>query len=254
MEKRFFKRIAPLAALAMGTALSGCNYVIDWEHEVTGVALAELDTSGSIPSQITLAGPDKIIISDGEELSITLDGDAEAGEALRFDLDGDELTIARDSKVYKGSKHAIVRITLPSPEALTVAGSGTIEAESMAGDAEIDIAGSGKINVSSLTAQRLSVDIAGAGDVTAAGTAERLSVGIAGSGDVDLKQLKAVNVSVEIAGSGDVEVASDGEVKADIAGSGDVTVIGSAKCSLNKAGSGSLTCNPAPATTEADAE
>lgn len=234
-----------LAALALGASLSGCAYMNNW-GEVDGVPLADLDMSGDAPTQITLAGPDRVMIAEGDVLTITLEGNEAAGEALRFDRDGSRLTIARDSKIYDGSSPAIVRMTLPAPSGLAIAGSGRIESASMASAAEIEIAGSGAISVERIEAERLDVEIAGSGDVMAAGTATVLSIEIAGSGDVQLAELTADDVSVEIAGSGDVTLASNGKVNAEIAGSGDVVVVGSATCTVSTAGSGSLTCRPGP--------
>lgn len=240
----WFKRLAPIAALTLGTALSACSYSVDW-GEVSGVSLAELDMSGDPPTDIQLAGPDSIEITEGAGLEITVEGDSEAGDALRFDRDGNRLTIARDNNVYDGNGKAIVRIMMPAPSTLGVAGSGDIRSAAMASSANVEIAGNGKINVDSLTAERLEVEIAGSGDVEAKGTAQNLSVEIAGSGNVDLTELLADDVEVEIAGSGDVVVASNGRVNAEIAGSGDVRVIGTASCTVDTAGSGSLTCSPA---------
>lgn len=249
MIKGFASKFAPIAALALGMALSACSYNIEW-GEVEGVPLAELDTSGPAPTEIELAGPDRLIISEGEDLSITVEGDTEASEALRFDRDGERLTIARDMKIFDGSGAAIIRVTMPPAETLGIAGSGTIEAATIASKATLQIAGSGDITVEAVEAESLSVEIAGSGDVRASGTAAKLSVEIAGAGNVRLGALVADDVTVEIAGSGDVELASNGTVKADIAGSGDVRVTGTATCSLSSAGSGSLTCREEKAAAE----
>ena len=253
MGMRFAKRVAPIAALALGTALSGCAFMVDYD-DVEGVPLAELDMSGEAPNTIRLAGPDRVIIAEGEGLDITLEGDSEAGDALRFDRNGNRLTIARDRKIFDGRGSAIVRVTMPAPENLEIAGSGEIESATVASNAELEIAGAGSINVASVEAERLEVDIAGSGDIRAAGTADTLDVDIAGSGNVRLGELNAENVSVDIAGSGDVELASDGRVDAEIAGSGNVRVTGSATCSVETAGSGSLTCRPAETAEQAATE
>lgn len=250
---RGITRFAPVAALMAASALSGCSVNMDW-GEVEGVPLAEFDTSGTPPSEVYISGPDSLIITEGDGLTITLDGDAEAGEALRFDRDGDRLTIARDSKIFDGSGKAVVRITMPPAATLGIAGSGSIEAASMASEATMDIAGSGNLSVTSLTAQKLDVEIAGSGNVVAAGSASQLHVEIAGAGNVRLADLKADTVRVEIAGSGDVELASDGTVDAEIAGSGSIRVTGNAICSLESAGSGTLTCRSAPSTADATEE
>lgn len=244
MVGSFFRRAAPIAALALGMAVSACSYDVSW-NEVSGVPLAELDTSGDAPTRVELAGPDEVIITEGDALVITVEGDSEAADALRFDRDGDSITIARDQSIFDGRGKATVRMTMPAVSALAIAGSGKIEADTMASEAEIDIAGSGSITVANLAADKLEIDIAGSGDVTASGTARTLSVEIAGSGNVRLGALSADDVKVEIAGSGNVDVASDGTVEADIAGAGNVTVTGSATCSMESAGSGTVTCRPA---------
>lgn len=243
MLSRVIKRAVPVAAL--GLALSGCAFMTDW-NEVSGVPLAELDTSGEPPTKIGLAGPDRVVLSQGDGLTITLDGNAKAGEALRFDRDSDRLTIARDSDIWDGSGKAIVRITMPPASALEIAGSGFIEADTVASEAELEIAGSGDISVATIDAERLLVEIAGSGEVEAAGAATTVEIEIAGSGDVNMANLLAETVTVGIAGSGDVDIASNGTVDAEIAGSGDVVVFGDASCSVETAGSGSVTCKPAP--------
>lgn len=254
MIKHIAQRSAPLAALAMGAGLAGCSVSYDF-NEVDGVPLSEFDQSGDAPTEVSLAGSDQVIITEGDSLSITLDGSDKAGEAMRFERSGDRLNIARDSNVYDGSEKAIVRIEMPAPAGLKIAGSGEIESAAMASDAEVDIAGSGSITIAELEAAELDVDIAGSGSVSAnAGSVERLTVDIAGSGNVGLGDVMADDVEVEIAGSGNVNLASDGTVDAEIAGSGQITVTGSASCSVDSAGSGSLTCRPAASTAEADDE
>lgn len=251
MTRKFAKGfVGPAFALAMGVALSGCGFSGNW-NTVEGVPLAELDMAGEAPTEIALSGPDKIEITEGDTLAITLEGDADAGAALRFDRDGDSLTIGRDTKVYDGRGTAIVKITMPPASHLSISGSGSIQAATMSADAEIDVAGSGDITVASITAQELEVDIAGSGNITVSGTAAKLSVDIAGAGDVRMGDLMADEVTVDIAGSGDVALASNGTVNASIAGSGDIVVTGSATCSLDSAGSGTLSCRPAAATAEA---
>ncbi|BDI59788.1 head GIN domain-containing protein [Qipengyuania nanhaisediminis] len=239
------KRATPIAALVLGSSLTGCAYMDDWD-DVDGVPLAELDLSQDTLDTISLAGPDSVIIATGDTLAISLEGDSAAGEALRFDHEDDRLSIARDRKVYDGSGRAVVQITMPPAANLEIAGSGTITADRIAGNAELEIAGSGDIAVADVDAERLEVEIAGSGTVRASGSADMVHIEIAGSGDVLLAALSAEDVTVEIAGSGDVEVASDGRVTAEIAGSGDVVVVGSATCSVQSAGSGSLTCRPRP--------
>ncbi len=140
MAKWFARSAAPIAALVLSTTVSGCYFTGDWDEEVSGVPLAELDMSGDAPDTIRLRGPDKVVISEGDTLTITLDGNEDAGEALRFDRDDNRLSIARDKDVYDGSRTATVLISMPAPSNLEIAGSGNIEAATMASEAEIEIA------------------------------------------------------------------------------------------------------------------
>lgn len=244
MLQRFFRRVAPLAALALGATVAGCDRMeikIDG-FESDGVPLSELDMSGDPPSSLAMLGPDKVIISEGDSLGIDVEGDDEAVEALRFTFEDGMLGVTRDFDL-KSKGSATVRVTMPAPEELSMAGSGSIESFAMADRAGINIGGSGSIKVEEFAADRLDINIGGSGDVSGKGTAERLEINIGGSGKVRLDELQVERADINIAGSGDVSFSSDGTVEANIIGSGDVNVKGSAKCEVNTLGSGSLNCD-----------
>jgi hypothetical protein len=256
MLNRFFGRMAPLAAIALGAAVAGCDRVnieVDG-FKTDGVPLSELDMSGDPPTSLAMLGPDTVIISEGDSLNIDVEGDDSAVEALRFTFEDGMLGITRDFDL-KSNGNATVRVTMPAPEDLSMAGSGRIESFGMAGKAEINLGGSGSVAIDEFSAERLDINIGGSGDVTGKGVAERLDVNIGGSGNVRLEELKVDRAEINIAGSGDVRFSSDGRVEANILGSGDVTVTGNAKCEVNALGSGSLHCdNSAASNDDADAE
>jgi hypothetical protein len=149
----FMRLILP--AIAGTLALSGCAF--SWDSEVDGVPLADLDLGGDAPTSIVLAGPDGVVITEGERFTITVDGNKDAGDALRFDRDGDELAIA---------------------------GSGSIKSDKVSAAAELEIAGSGDVKLAS--DGNVDVDIAGSGDVIVTGSAS-CSFSSAGSGSVTCK-------------------------------------------------------------------
>ncbi|WP_298311816.1 DUF2807 domain-containing protein, partial [Reyranella sp.] len=77
-----------------------------------GVPLADLDTSGSVPTAIALLGPDNVRVTRGDKLAITVDGD-DAGK-LRFAMSDGQLGIAREGwKLGQSTKSATVNVTLP---------------------------------------------------------------------------------------------------------------------------------------------
>ena len=233
-----------LAVAAAATLLSACNADMDFNTSSSGVPLSELDYQGAKPTEIALAGPDRVIVTSGDSLTINVEGDAEVTKDLRFDLDGDSLEIGREGN-WRKSGVATIRITMPTPTEVTLAGSGTIEIDQLGtgGDAEVSIAGSGESKIAKVDAAELEVNVAGSGSLKAAGRAKTLELSIAGSGDLDLRQLDVGDADISIAGSGDAVFASNGKVEASIMGSGKVEVIGNATCTVSAMGSGELKCS-----------
>ena len=240
MLHKFFKTIGPIAAMAAGAAMAGCSNM-SFEAGSDGVPLAEFDMSGEAPSRFTLAGPDRVILTSGDTLDIDVSGDSRAVDLLRFERDGDNLTVAR-AKSSGDNGTAVVRVTMPAPREVTLAGSGEIEAGELTEEVQLSIAGSGTIRAPRVDARKLDVNIAGSGTLEAAGRTDSLDLNIAGSGDARMGSLTVQTADINIMGSGDARFASDGEVDANIMGSGDVTVVGRARCKVKAMGSGTVTC------------
>jgi hypothetical protein len=252
MLHRILRGIAPVVALAAAFGAGGCDGNISINGE-KGVPLEDLDTAGKAPTALVLAGPDNVVVKDGDFLKIAVAGDTDAVSALRFTLDDETLGIMRRKDLVDGDGKATVTVTMPGLEKLTIAGSGTVEAASLAGKSEVTIAGSGTARTNSVSAARLDVTIAGSGSYRAAGKVDRLDLTVAGSGDADMAGLEVETADVTIAGAGSASFASNGTVKATVMGSGDVTVTGSAKCTIKSMGSGTLRCNPGTGSTQASA-
>lgn len=246
MLHNMFKRVAPAMAMALGIGITGCNGAEINFGEGDGVPLAELDTSGAAPTGVVLASPDTLIVSQGQALDIAVTGDPAAVEAMRFTIDDGTLAVMREKDLRKADGRATVRVTMPSLNSIVLAGSGTVEAASLSGDAEVTIAGSGTVRTARVEATNFSMTVAGSGSYAAGGSADALELSIVGSGRSDMGDLAVGSADVTIAGSGAAEFSSDGKVEANIIGSGEVTVIGRAACTINAVGSGKLNCREAP--------
>lgn len=248
MLHKLLKGLAPVAALAAAFTVAGCDADISINGD-KGVPLAELDLEGKRPTELVLAGPDTVVVTQGDALKIEVTGDPQAVEALRFTLDDEALGIMRAKDSGKIEGKARVAVTFPELREVVVAGSGTVEAAALAGNAEITIAGSGTARTQSVDATALEVTIAGSGTYQASGRSEALELTIAGSGSAEMAGLSVETAEVTIAGSGSAGFASNGTVTATVMGSGEVTVAGNAKCTITSMGSGKLHCNPANTTT-----
>lgn len=243
---KLFSTLGPVIAMAVASGVSGCNGPDFDFGGKEGLPLAELDLAGAAPEAVNLVGPDIVRISKGADFAIALQGDEQAKARMRFRLDDGTLSIMRNRENWgeNDGKPATVSITMPAPDKLVLAGSGEIHSETLAGSAEIVVAGSGKIVTPSIEVDSLDVNLAGSGNYTAGGSARRLDLNVAGSGNAQMDSLKVERAKVKIAGSGNARLASDGTVDARIMGSGNVTVRGSAKCTLKSFGSGALHCEP----------
>jgi len=246
MLKDMARLLTGIAVAAITLSLSGCNAASVTIDGMKGVPLADLDLSGKPPEEITLLGPDTVNIVQGERLAIQVAGDAAAKDSLRFVLHNGKLSIGREGWTLGGSSGgATIEVTVPGLRKLVVAGSGTINAASLRGEAaSLSIAGSGDINVPAVDIGELKIDVIGSGDVKGAGKAKSMKLAIAGSGTADLAGLTVEQARIDVAGSGDGSFASDGEVTANIMGSGDIRVKGRAKCTVTAMGSGTLVCEP----------
>lgn len=246
-----FKRVAPAVAMTMGTFVAGCDGAEMRFGSADGVPLAELDTSGATPTGVALASSDTLIVSQGRALDIAVTGDPEVVAAMRFNIDDGTLGVMREHDSRNIAGRATVRVTMPSLTTIVLAGSGTVEAASLTGDADVTIAGSGTVRTTQVEAGSFSMTVAGAGAYEARGSAKSLNLSLVGSGRADMADLTVGSADVTIAGSGSAEFASDGTVEANIVGSGEVTVIGRATCTINAVGSGKLSCRKAPAASSA---
>ncbi|QIK96839.1 DUF2807 domain-containing protein [Sphingomonas sp. HDW15A] len=125
----------------------------------------------------------------------------------------------------------------------SIAGSGDVSVDKVDGDFAGEVAGSGSIGVAAFSGGKTAVEIAGSGAFTGSGKVDALEVDIAGSGDVNLAGLTARTADISIAGSGNVRANATETADVSIMGSGDVELGGGAKCNISKAGSGNVRCN-----------
>jgi len=210
----------------------------------TGVKLEDLDMGEDLPTEVVLVGPDQLVITEGEDFAISVQGDDEAKDGARFLVDGDTLYVMRGDFCSGDDEGATITVTMPAPSKVTITGSGALATSALADNTEMVIAGSGEISVLDIDNASLEVTIAGSGSFSAGGKVGKLDLSVAGSGNADMGNLLVESADIDITGSGDATFACDGEVAANIMGSGHVTVRGSARCRVQSMGSGSLVVEP----------
>ncbi len=239
---KFARALGPIIAVALAAGVAGCDGKVSFNGD-EGKPLAELDLTGKAPDELVLAGPDEVRVTTGDKLAISVEGDQEVKDQIRFSLKDGSLAIHRKDKAFgSGDKVAIVNVTMPAPREVVMAGTGKITTAQLASKAEVTVAGSGTIESTAVSGESLDLTIAGSGNFRAAGNVRKLDMTIAGSGSAQMDALKVEKADISIAGSGSTSFASDGEVDASIMGSGNVTVKGRARCTVSSMGAGKLVC------------
>ena len=202
--------------------------------------------------KVSLGRRDVVRVSNGDKLSVSVEGGEEAEAALRFRVSEDTIKIARrrDAQADK----LIIDVTMPPPRKISVGGAGRVEAATLASEAEVAIGGSGHIAIENVASSTLSARIGGSGTIEAKGSADELGLKIGGSGHFECPKLQVERARIAIGGSGKAEVGCEGEVNAKIGGSGDIVIRGTPRVSLKSGGAGRLRCEPAeePAREQAD--
>jgi hypothetical protein len=237
------KALVPV--IAASALLAGCQV-----HAQDGGPTVNKNYSVGNFSAIEVAGPYEVEVRTGSNPSVAARGGEKLLERTIVEVQGDKLVIHPQKQhgffqwsFGHGGAHFVV--TVPQLHGATIAGSGDIKVDKVAGPAfEGEVAGSGGIDVASMQVQQLKLSIAGSGGVKAgSGTAQNANYDIAGSGDIDAGGVQSQALKVSIAGSGGVKAHASGTADVSIMGSGDVEVSGGAKCNVSKQGSGDVRCS-----------
>ncbi|MET3712246.1 hypothetical protein ABIC65_002958 [Sphingomonas trueperi] len=239
----------PLLALALLPLATACH--VGWDNNKgTKVEASGTGTSRSFAARdftgVALKGSDDVDVRTGTAFSVTAAGDPAVLDQLDIRLDGKTLNVGRKGKAgmfWDKGGSAKIHVVLPRLTEATVAGSGTMLVDRAEGKFDGVVAGSGDLNLASVTAQEASFSIAGSGDITVAGRADKMDVSVAGSGDLKGQRFTADTADISIAGSGSVRANVPGNASVSILGSGDVELRGGAKCEVSKIGSGEVKCS-----------
>jgi len=157
-------------------------------------------------SKIEIEGSADVEVTISPAASLTVTTDDNLLPLIQTDVVGDTLKIgwAHSASSSLGVK---VQVAVPSLEAVSISGSGTIHAEGIKEHA-------------------FSISISGSGDVTAKGQADTCDLAVNGSGNIQAGELLAHDSSVAIDGSGSVTVYADHSLEAAIAGTGSISYLG----------------------------
>ena len=238
-------RFVPVAAAAL--ALGGCHVGANAEDKDAGPMVSRNYQVAAF-DRIEVAGPFNVNVVTGAKGGISASGNQALLDETDVIVENGVLKIMPKKKKglrwgWSSKGKATFTVNAAALKGASIAGSGIIAVDKIAGDFDGDVAGSGDMKLASVAGGKVKLAIAGSGDVQAAGKADSVDIEIAGSGGVDAKSLATRTASVSIAGSGTVSAQASQTADVSIAGSGDVDITGGAKCTVDKAGSGDVRCS-----------
>jgi len=239
-------RKSVLAAIAASATLAGCHV----RAEDVGATVSRNYQVGNF-QQIEVSGPYEVNVRTGSNPGVSAQGGEKLLGRTVVEVEGDKLVIKPEhrgglfSVGWSTHGKAMFTVTVPQLSGATIAGSGDIHVDRVAGQSfDGTVAGSGGLDVGAMDVQSLRLRIGGSGGLNAGtGKAQSADYAIGGSGDIDAKGVQTQSDKVAIAGSGSVKANATATADVSIVGSGDVEVTGGAKCSVNKQGSGDVRCS-----------
>ncbi len=142
-------------------------------------------------------------------------------------------------------KYDRVKFTIHSPEfeGGNVSGSGDIYVQGnfKSNNLNLDVSGSGKIDIQNVDTRNIDADVSGSGRIEAqGGTAVNVNTKISGSGRILLENVESEDVSTKTTGSGRTQVWATANLNAKITGSGHVYYRGNPNISVDISGSGKV--------------
>jgi len=157
--------------------------------------------------RVELAGANNVSVRVGGEQSVVVHADDNLIDRVLTDVDGGRLVIDNESGSYTPSTEMRVDVTVQSLD-------------------DVTLSGSGKIAVTDVAADDLTVTLSGSGALDASGTADRLEVSLSGSGDARLGSLVTRDARAVVSGSGRIALNVTDSLDASVPGSGAITYSG----------------------------
>jgi DUF4097 and DUF4098 domain-containing protein YvlB len=197
-------------------------------------------------SEVSLRISGKVHLEQGNRQSVRVEAKSSTLEEIITEVKGRELVIRfKSNNLFRRSFNpgrVDIYITVPEIDALSVSGSGDIEADSKIKSRilELAVSGSGDISLNNLDAERVKATVSGSGDILigSGGTADELNVAVSGSGNVKAENFEVRNAEVKISGSGSCMVNATELLRARVAGSGNILYKGNPQIDSSVAGSG----------------
>jgi hypothetical protein len=197
-------------------------------------------------NRISLTGAGDVIITQGDEESLTVETDENLMRYIKTEVKNGTLVLGFTDEVrnkrVRPTRGIKFNLKVREVAGLELSGAGDIDASSLKVDGlEIRLNGAGDVSVGSLEAEKLVVRIDGAGDVELAGQVMEQDIRINGAGVYRAAELESQGATVTVSGAGDATVWATDTLDVRIPGVGNVYYHGNPRVTKKLSGVGRLT-------------
>lgn len=200
-------------------------------------------------SRVRAEGPVTVEIVTGGSPKARAQGDRVGIDRLRVETSGDTLMIGIDRTNWSGdsqlgkSARAIVYVSAPRVEALSVIGAGDISIDRVTGARfGLIVTGAGRATIDRIDVDQLTVGINGVGGAKLAGKAKQARIRSQGEGEIDATALAVDDADVSLIGAGGISLTANRTARNILKGSGRIVIEGDPACTGTSEGSGEVLC------------
>lgn len=214
-------------------AFTGCGF--GFGPQVTG--------SGHLVQE-TRETPDFAVLQVEDGIEATVVVDANQPKSVRLVGDDNLVALVRtfregsntlrvyfrqeDVGGWSSSNPLRVEVTVPSLEALSRSGGGTVDVSGNVNHPAFDLeaSGGGTVRVRGLATESLSMDMSGGVDVTLAGSATRVTSNLSGGSTMKARELSVREATLNSSGGGSTAIRVSDSLRVTASGGGQVLIIG----------------------------
>ncbi len=203
-------------------------------------------------TKLSFRVPGKLYLKQGSVQKVELEGPKDVLSEIRTEVSGGKLVIGKEGRwmewKWRDSDKITVYVTMKDVDAISVSGSGDLlgEGKFTTGDLDLNVSGSGSLQIEATANGNIEADVSGSGNVDLKGSCNNFDSDVSGSGNVELAITVRNQADFGVSGSGKIEASgSANEVKTHISGSGKVLAanLEADKCDIRISGSGDVEIN-----------
>jgi hypothetical protein len=225
--KLFLVLLGFLIALS-GTVMSGCR----WEkHNHTRRNGPRIEGSGSTKTEqrsvgrfhgVRLEGIGKVLITQGDEESVTIEADDNVVDGVTTEVFAGILVIGMEDRNF-GDVKVVAHVTVKEIEEVSLSGAGSIE------------------SVNQLQCGTLECSLTGVGEIELKGSCDRQKISLSGVGKIQNGEMRSEESRARVTGVGSCEVNATQSLDASVSGLGRIVYFGNpAEVKTSVSGLGSV--------------